>query len=192
MLDRRWPRAGRRCSANRCGIVAMVSSRGCTSSISSQAIGAEHRALGVAAHRVGAGDRVVARVLVEIDEHLGRVTVLAPPRRSGMVRDAALDLAGEGERGLAHLGEVPAGLDADVDVDAVPARGLGIAGDVELVEDLVHGVGHPRARCQMSTRASDRCRSATRRASRRRRGESSRGETRPWPSARPRSRWPAR
>ena len=68
-------------SAKRAGTVAIVQSRGSTSSTSSQVIGVETVASGDAADRVGAGDRVVAGVLVVVDEHLARVAVLAPPGR---------------------------------------------------------------------------------------------------------------
>ncbi len=40
-----------------------------------------HHGLGHPAHRVGAADRVVAGVLVVVDEHRRRVAVLAPPRQ---------------------------------------------------------------------------------------------------------------
>ena len=52
------------------------------------------------------------------------LAVLAPPRGGHQVGGAALDLAGEGERGPAHLGEGVLGADADVDVQALAARGL--------------------------------------------------------------------
>ena len=110
--------------ANRAGTVAMVKSPGATSSISSQRDRRGHRRLGHAAHRVGAGDGVVAGVLVVVDEQRPRVAVLAPPRGRDVVRRAALDLAGEGERGPAYVGEAPARLDPDVDVQALAARGL--------------------------------------------------------------------
>src|SRR5215471_3544304 len=49
-----------------------------------------------AAHRIGAGDRMVAGVLVVVDEQHGGVPVLAPPGGRDVVRRAAFDLAGEG------------------------------------------------------------------------------------------------
>src|SRR5439155_12234532 len=81
-----------------------------------------------AAYGVGAGDGVVAGVLVVIDEQHGRVPVLAPPGGSDQVRGAAFDLAGEGERRPPYLGEAPPRLDPDVDVQASPAGGLGPSG----------------------------------------------------------------
>ena len=64
-----------------------------------------HRAVAIAPHGVGAGDRVVPRVLVVVDEHLVGWPVLAPPRGGGVLRDPPLDLAGELERGLPDLAE---------------------------------------------------------------------------------------
>jgi hypothetical protein len=55
------------------------------------------------------------------------VALLLPPPARGEVGDAALDLAGERERGPADLGVIPARFDADVDVDALRARGLRVA-----------------------------------------------------------------
>src|SRR6516225_8470856 len=96
-----------------------------------------------AAHRISAGDRVVASVLVVVDEEHGGVTVLAPPGGGDLVRRAAFDLAGEGVRGPPHLAEAPPRLDPHVDVQAVATRGLGPSGRSELAEDLVHDVGDP-------------------------------------------------
>ena len=58
----------------------------------------------------------------------------------------ALDLAGEGQRGPADVGEAVGGLDAHVDVHAPAARGLRPAGGAELVEHLVDDPGHPAHR----------------------------------------------
>src|SRR6266568_3558761 len=77
-----------------------------------------------AAHRVGAGDRVVAGVLVVVDEQRGRVAVLSPPDGRHLARCAPLDLPGEGMRGPPDVGEAPPWLDPDVDVQAVVAGGL--------------------------------------------------------------------
>ena len=52
--------------------------------------------VGQAADGVRRGDRVVAGVLVVVDEQVVRVAVLAPPGRRDVVGRAALDLAGEG------------------------------------------------------------------------------------------------
>ena len=57
-------------------------------------------------------------------------------------RHPTLDLAAQRERGPAHLGEVPARLDAHVHVDAPGARGLRVADELVLVEHLVD---RPRA-----------------------------------------------
>ncbi len=87
--------------------------------------------------RVGARDRVVTGVLIEVDERLRGVTVLAPPDRRGVVRGAALDLTRKRERRAAHVGKAPPRLDPDVDVDAAAAGGLRPAGDLQFVEHLV-------------------------------------------------------
>ena len=121
----------------------MVRSCGSTSSTSSQRDRGRHRADRVAAHRVRAGDRVVAGVLVVVDEDGLGVAVLAPPRRRHVLGRATLDLAGEGQGGAAHLLEAVVGPDADVDVEAVAAARLGEAGGAELVEDLVGDVRDP-------------------------------------------------
>src|SRR5205823_2442863 len=105
-----------------------------------------------AADGVGAGDGVVARILVVIHEQHRRVPVLAPPGGGDQVRGAPLDLAGEGERGPSHLGEAPSGLDPDVDVQASPARGLGPSGRAELAENLARDPGYPAHRGELAGR----------------------------------------
>ena len=52
------------------------------------------------------------------------MALLLPPLGGGQVRHAALNVARDRQRGAANLGERPARLDADVDVDAARARGL--------------------------------------------------------------------
>ena len=64
---------------------------------------------------------------------------------------APLDLAGEGQRGPAHVGEPERRLDADVDVHALAARRLRPADRAELVEHLVHDVGDPPHRGRAGT-----------------------------------------
>src|SRR5450759_180687 len=59
---------------------------------------------------VGAGDCAVLRVLVVVDEDA--VAFLLPPAARGELRRAALDVAGEGQRGAANLRERPAVLDS--------------------------------------------------------------------------------
>ena len=102
-----------------------------------------HGRLGIAPHRVGSGDRVVASILVVIDEDRRRVAVLAPPRRRHVLRCPALDLPGEGERCPSYLTELPPRLDPHVHVQAGPARGLREADDPQLVEHLVAHPRHP-------------------------------------------------
>src|SRR5260370_14837533 len=102
-----------------------------------------HGRLRHTAYRVGAGDRVVAGVLVVVDEQLGRVAVLAPPDGRHLAWRAALDFAGEGVRGPPDVGEAPPWLDPDIVVQAVAAPRLRPSGRAEFVEDLVHDVGDP-------------------------------------------------
>ena len=94
-------------SAKRAGIVASVKSSVSTSGSSSQVTGADTVASGPRAHRVRRGDRPVARVLVVVDEDL-LAALLLPPRGRHELGRAPLDLAREGERAAAHVGELPA------------------------------------------------------------------------------------
>src|SRR5215470_10606056 len=145
--------------------------------------GGGHGRLRHAAHRVGAGDRVVAGVLVVVDEERRGVAVLAPPGGRHLIGGAAFDLPGEGVRGPADVGEAPPWLDPDVDVQAVAARGL--PGSRARCE-------RPGARWRTRSAASGRGRCATRRAARCRPGGNSTGGTPPSTSAPPTPRWPAR
>ncbi len=97
-------------------------------------------------HRVGAGDGVVAGVLVVVDEDRAGLAVLAPPRRVTSIRRPALDLARERPRRPAHVGEAVVGDDAHVDVQALAAGGLGVADRAELVEHLAHDAARRAAR----------------------------------------------
>src|SRR4051812_24535153 len=68
--------------------------------------------------------------------------LLLPPGR----RDAGVTLlqgAAEPDGGVPHVDEVPARLDAYVDVHAPVAAGLRVAGDAELLEQLTRDAGHP-------------------------------------------------
>ena len=89
-----------------------------------------HARVGHRAHRVLRGDGVVLGVLVVVDEHAD--ALLLPPLRRRAAGHAALDLAGQGERGAADRAEVPLLLDADVDVDAARAAGLRVAAQAVL------------------------------------------------------------
>ena len=84
--------------------------------------------------RVARGDRAVARVLVVVDED--PVPLLLPPLAGGVLRQAPLDLARQRKGRAADLDVVPARLDPDVDVDAARARGLRIADQSVLLEDV--------------------------------------------------------
>ena len=130
-------------SAYRFGTVAMVKSFGSTSSSSSHRNGRRDRADVVAAHRVGGGDRVVARVLVVVDEHRLGVAVLAPPGRRDVVGDAALHLPRERQRRPAHVAEPVVGADPHVDVQPVAPTRLRPPHGAQLVEHLVGDVRGP-------------------------------------------------
>ena len=62
------------------------------------------------------------------------MALLFPPLGAGQGGDAAFDGAGKGEGGAAHLVEAPARMNADVDVHAAGAAGLGPAAQADLVE----------------------------------------------------------
>ena len=119
---------------------------------------------------VGRGDRAVAGVLVVVDED-ALAALLLPPLGRHLARQAPLELAPEGDRGVADVGERPARLDPDVDVDAAAARGLREAG----VAELVRAARAPRRRRARRRRspcpAAGRGRGAARPDGRRRRRE---------------------
>ena len=64
------------------------------------------------------------------------MALLLPPLARGERRGALLDVARERQRGAPDLGVRPASLDADVDVDAARAGGLGPADEADGVERL--------------------------------------------------------
>src|SRR5216683_2329520 len=75
-------------------------SRSCSSEYAESSIPAcRSPRLANTAHGVGTGDGVVPGVLVVVDEELGGITVLAPPRGGDIGGRASLHLAGEGQRG---------------------------------------------------------------------------------------------
>src|SRR5262249_57725087 len=82
---------------------------------------------------VGRGDRAVAGVLVVVDED-ALAALLLPPLGRHLAREAPLELPPEGDRRVADVGERPARLDPDVDVDAAAPRGLREADVAEIVE----------------------------------------------------------
>src|SRR5919106_5302494 len=89
--------------------------------------------IGRGPHRVRRGDGAVLGVLVVVDEYA--VALLFPPFAGGEPGGALFDLARERERRAAYLVEAPAPLDAHADMHAARARGLGPAGQVEVVQD---------------------------------------------------------
>src|SRR5580704_12748586 len=105
-----------------------------------------------AAHRVGAGHRVVSGVLVVVDEQHGGIAVLSPPGGRHVAGHAALDFPGKGVRGPADLGKPPPRLDADVDVQAVAAGRLRPAGRAQLAEYLVDDMSDPAHRVEAALR----------------------------------------
>ncbi len=127
------PDQGSPFASTRSGTLAIVSSSGWTASISSQRERCRNLGTGAGAHRPGAEDGLVRRVLVVVDED-ALAALLLPPGGGEDVGAAALELARGGDRGRAHLVGVPARLEADVDVEAAVAGRLRIADDAELVE----------------------------------------------------------
>src|SRR5438128_2580334 len=95
--------------------------------------------VGVGAHRVGARDRAVLGILVVVEEHA--VALLLPPLAGGERWRPPLDLTRERQGGAPHLRERPALMDADVDVDAPRARGLGPAYQTEIGQYLLDHAG---------------------------------------------------
>ena len=121
-----------------------------------------HLGAGAGAHRPGAEDGLVRRVLVVVDEDAG-AALLLPPGRGDQLGAAALELAGGRDRRAPHVVGVPARLEPDVDVQpAVPGR-LRVADDPELVEEPAH-LGRRRAHLlEADARAAGRGRAAARR-----------------------------
>ena len=111
---RRDPRGGRRspptdrpARPRAAGTVAIVSSSGSTVSSSSHANGVDTWPPTRGARAPGREHGLVRRVLVVVDEH-ARAALLLPPGPGAELGPAALELAGEGDRGGAHLVGVPA------------------------------------------------------------------------------------
>ena len=65
-----------------------------------------------------------------------------PPLGGGQSGDAALDGPRQGQRGAPHLVESPAGMNADIDVHAARAAGLGPAAQAHFFEQRFHFHGH--------------------------------------------------
>src|SRR5213595_1849718 len=92
--------------------------------------------LGCRSHRICAGDRPIASILVVVDENA--VALLLPPLGRRELRRPALHFACQRERTAAHLVVSPKRLDANVDVNPALAGCLGIAGELEVLEHVVH------------------------------------------------------
>src|SRR5207249_7847221 len=82
----------------------------------------------------------VLGVLVVVEE--AAVALLLPPLAARALGRPPLHLARERQRRAPHLVEAPAALEADVDVHAARARGLGPPGKAVLGEDVAHQQGH--------------------------------------------------
>src|SRR5690606_16617057 len=102
-----------------------------------------HRCSGPCPQAPCARDRAVAVVLVEVDEDAFAALLLPPRDRDAVV--AALELATEADRRVAHVLEGVPRLDPHVDVDAAVAAGLGVAAHPELGEQLARDLRHPLA-----------------------------------------------
>ena len=92
------------------------------------------------AHRVRRRDRAVLGVLVVVDED--PVPFLLPPPGRGLLRRAALDLAGQRHRRAAHLAERPARHDPRVDVEAARPGRLRPAGQAVVGQHRPRHHGH--------------------------------------------------
>ncbi len=67
---------------------------------------------------------MIPGVLVIVHEQLGRIPVLAPPGSRDVIGRPPLHLAGERKCSPPQFREPPAGLNPDVDVQAIAAGGL--------------------------------------------------------------------
>ena len=120
--------------------------------------GRRDRRAGLGPHAVGGGDRAVAGVLVVVDED-PLAALLLPPFRRHLAGQAPLELAAEGDGGVAHVGERPARLDPDVDVDPAAAGGLGKPDVAQVAEQHARlggdalGVGEVRAGLRVEVEA---------------------------------------
>ena len=108
---------------------------------------ARHPPSGLARHRVRRRHGPVARVLVVVDEH-PLAPLLLPPRRGGDVGETPLELARQGQSRSADVGEAPARLDGDVDVDAARPRRLREPDERVLLEHGARLEGHTSHRVE--------------------------------------------
>src|SRR5664279_53232 len=111
-----------------------------------------HGPLGNPANRVRGSDRVVAGVLVVVDEELPGIAILAPPGGRHILRRPALDLAGEGQRGPPEVGETPSGFDPHIDVHARPARRLGPPDRAQFIHYLMGNMRDPADGVEIAVR----------------------------------------
>ncbi len=98
------------------------------------------RRAGLRPDAVGRGDRAIACVLVVVDED-ALAALLLPPLGGHLARQAPLELAPEGDRGVTDVREGPARLDPNVDVYAPASRRLGESDVAELVQEHPRGAG---------------------------------------------------
>ena len=163
---RHMPCIGSPASAIRARIVCTVNAAGSTAATSSQRSGAETRASGDRAHRVGARDRPVAGVLAEVDEDADAVGDPPGRRRDALVADPPLDLLGERLREPAHLRERQLRPDRRQDVQPRRARGLRERARARARPSPRARRARSRARTATARRSSGRGRSAGSRAAR--------------------------
>ena len=178
--------------ANRAGTVAMVNCARVDVVDLVPADGGGDGRLRHPAHRVGAGDRVVAGVLVVVDEQLGGVAVLAPPGRRDL----------HPARGVRPRGRRRARPGAPRRTPTAARSGRRCAGRCRPRSSATRSrrarrgsrarYGRPGARWRTRSAAWDPGRCATHRAVRCRPGGSSTDGTPRWTSAPPRSRRPVR
>ena len=178
--------------AKRAGTVAMVHSRGSTSSTSSQRDRGGHGRLGHAAHRVGAGDGVVAGVLVVVDEQLGWVPVLAPPGSRHLARARGAPPPGRRRTRPGGRRRNPSAA-RSARRCAARCRPRSSATRPRPARRVPRARrGRPGARSRIRSAASGPGRSATRRAARCRPAASSTDGTPRWTSGPPTGHWPVR
>src|SRR5690242_6388282 len=89
--------------------------------------------IGEGPHGVSRAGGAVLGVLVVVEEDA--VALLFPPLRRRERRDTPFDRAGESESRAADFGEGPARLDANVDVHAARAAGLGPSAQAHFAEE---------------------------------------------------------
>ena len=149
----------------RSGTVRMVSSSGATVSTSSHVSGVDTWPPGRG--RANQAPNTVLCGAFWLKSTKTRLpALLLPPVGRDLLGMAPFELAGQRDRGGAHLHRVPARLEPQVDVQPVVARGLGVAPQAELGEHVAARAGRRRAPRRSRCRSSGRGRCAARRRGR--------------------------